>query len=91
MWLSAREWLANGTLPQDERLAAELTAPMYGYDAQNAVVLERKRDMKKRGVPSPDVADAFALTFAYAVHRWGEEERADDDDAYLGRSGTTGY
>ena len=28
--------------------------------------------MKRRGIPSPDVADAFALTFAYNVARWEE-------------------
>src|SRR4051812_17255009 len=59
MWLAAREWLARGALPHDELLAAELTAPMYSYNADNAVMLERKQDMKRRGIPSPDLADAF--------------------------------
>ena len=40
---------------------------MYAYNAANALMLEPKADMKRRGIPSPDVADAFALTFAYAV------------------------
>ena len=75
MWLSARDWLQRGALPKDELLAAELTAPMYGYNAANALMLERKVDMKRRGVPSPDVADAFALTFAYPVARWEDEPR----------------
>ncbi len=88
MWLSARYWLQRGSLPKDERLAAELTSPMYGYNAANALMLERKVDMKRRGVPSPDVADAFALTFAYNVARW-EEER--EEEPMIGRSEATGY
>ncbi len=48
--------------------------------------------MKKRGVPSPDVADAFALTFAYSVQRWGEDGKEPEFyDPFVGRSGTTGY
>jgi hypothetical protein len=88
MWLSARDWLHRGALPKDERLAAELTSPMYGYNAANAMMLERKVDMKRRGIPSPDVADAFALTFAYSVARWQDEL---EDVPTVGRSATTGY
>jgi phage terminase large subunit len=63
---------------------------MYGYDARNALILERKEVMKKRGIPSPDVADAFALTFAYPV--WAQEEEQEVGDAFLyGRSDITGY
>ncbi|MBF9036766.1 hypothetical protein HKCCE2091_21235 [Rhodobacterales bacterium HKCCE2091] len=92
MWLTARHWLGRGRLPGDERLAAELCGPMYRYDAANALVLERKEDMKKRGIPSPDIADAFALTFAYPVQPWDEDDDEDDRDAWgQGRCRTTGY
>lgn len=57
---------------------------MYDYNADNAVMLERKVYIKRRGVPSLDVTDALALTFAYPVVRW-EEEPA------VGRCGVTGY
>jgi hypothetical protein len=30
--------------------------------------LEKKSDMKKRGLASPDIADALALTFSRPVH-----------------------
>ncbi|MEM9360802.1 MAG: hypothetical protein AAGB04_31895, partial [Pseudomonadota bacterium] len=62
------------------------------YNAQNALMLERKEDMKKRGIPSPDVADAFALTFAYPVMGclWEGDEMVDDDWG-RGRNPTTGY
>ena len=61
---------------------------MYANDAANALMLEPKADMKRRDVPSPDVADAFALTFAYAVQRWEEEDEPEPD---FGRCRSTGY
>jgi hypothetical protein len=90
MWLTARDWLSRGSLPKDELLAQELTAPMYKFDAQNAIFLEKKDDMKKRGIPSPDVADAFALTFAYPVMAESHDEWDTGDDA-CGADAVTGY
>jgi hypothetical protein len=69
IWSAMREWLKGGAIPDDDQLDAELCAPMYGYNAQNAILLEAKEAMRKRGVPSPDMADALALTFAYPVSR----------------------
>ena len=92
MWLTARAWLERGALPRNELLAAELCAPMFSYNAQNALLLERKQDMKKRGIPSPDVADAFALTFAYPVMgACNDEDEADPFEGTAGRSPVTGY
>ena len=92
MWLTMRHWLERGSLPKDELLSAELTAPLYTYDAQNAIKLERKEDMKKRGVPSPDVADALALTFAYPVQSLDANEEYDWVEVETtGRSEVTGY
>jgi hypothetical protein len=61
----------------DRELLADLTGVEYGYvlrDGRDAIILEKKEDMKKRGLASPDLADALALTFAYPVaasdHRW---------------------
>ena len=39
----------------------------YGYDGNDAIQLERKYDVKLRGLPAPDDAEALALTFAYPV------------------------
>ena len=46
---------------------AELTGRQYGFDTHSAIRLESKADMKKRGLSSPDNADALSLTFAYPV------------------------
>ena len=68
MWGGAKDWCKNGCLPPDDReLQSDLTGVNYGYDANNAVLLEKKDDMKKRRLASPDDGDAFALTFAYPV------------------------
>ena len=59
-----REWLKGYvSLPVDHELKAELTAVRYGYRG-GSLLLESKDDMKKRGVKSPNKADALALTFA---------------------------
>jgi hypothetical protein len=50
----------------DASLTTELAGPTYDYQRRtDALVLEAKADMKSRGLPSPNVADALALTFAY--------------------------
>ncbi|MBV8413198.1 MAG: terminase [Alphaproteobacteria bacterium] len=69
MWGLMKEWCRQGCLPDDPELLAELGAIEYGYDAADAIVLERKDDMRRRGLASPDDADALALTFARPVYR----------------------
>jgi len=90
MWLTAREWLDRGSLPKDEALADELVGPLYKYDANNALVLEKKEDMKKRGIPSPDIADAFCLTFAYPVSAKVDDYEMEYDEM-IGANSVTGY
>lgn len=78
MWGSMRDWLAGGYLPADPDIAADLTGPEYGYKqrgGQDAILLEKKEDMKKRGLASPDSADALALTFALPVQPSDHSER----------------
>lgn len=69
MWARMRDWLnGRGAISEYELdLASELTGPTYHYDASNRMFLEKKEDMKKRGLRSPDMADALALTFAEPV------------------------
>ncbi len=68
MWWSLSEWVGGAQLPDVSELVSELTAPTYSYgNAAGRLQLESKEDMKKRGLPSPDLADALALTFADPV------------------------
>ena len=66
LWFKGREWFQErlGSIPQDDALIAELTAPTYTFTSTGKMVVESKADMKKRGMRSPDLADAFLLTFA---------------------------
>lgn len=66
LWFKGRDWLAQKdcNLKGDESLGAELVAPRFKYTSNGKIQVESKDDMKKRGVPSPNKADAFLLTLA---------------------------
>jgi hypothetical protein len=73
MWCAMAQWLKAGAIPNDPELKAQLIGPEASENAQG-VLLERKEDMRSRGLASPDIADALALTFGLArVH--GSDER----------------
>lgn len=71
MWLRMQEWLDDeeipANLPAVEGLAADLCSPGYKPNSYGQFVLESKEDIKKRGLRSPDLGDAIALTFAEPV------------------------
>jgi len=67
MWGFLKEWLRFGCIPDDADLVADLGNVEYGYNAADALLLERKDDMRRRGLASPDDGDALALTFAQPV------------------------
>jgi Terminase large subunit, T4likevirus-type, N-terminal len=79
MYGNVREWLKVGGIPDNDQLMQELTGMEYSYvlrDGVDAILLESKESMKERGLGSPDMADALALTFAYPVQ----------PNAYAGRA-----
>jgi hypothetical protein len=49
-----------------DRLTGELTGMHYKVNSKGQLVLETKEDMRKRGLPSPDLADAVMLAFCYS-------------------------
>lgn len=64
MWDEMRDWIKQGgAIPDHPQLRAELAMPTYGFNMNGKMKLESKEDIKKRGLKSPDVADALALTF----------------------------
>lgn len=67
MWVGMREWLALGAIEDSDELEADLVGRQYGFDGNSAIILEKKSDMKRRGLASPDRADALGLTFAMPV------------------------
>lgn len=69
MWGDMRDWLATGVIDKDPELETDLIGPFYFFDKDSRLLLEKKEDMKKRGLASPDNGDALALTFAGPVQR----------------------
>jgi hypothetical protein len=66
LWLSVKDWLSNKgcKLPSDPQLRHELVAPRYNFTSSGKIIVESKDSMRKRGMRSPDLADALCLTFA---------------------------
>ncbi len=96
LWFAGRTWFAERTChlpskmptPEDEKLVekliGELTAVTYDYHTGTGKrVVESKRDMKKRLLPSPNLADAFLLTFAAGIHPRRVQHKRSGDDAPL--------
>ena len=76
MWWNMAQWLKRGAIPNEQMIEDDLVGLEYGYDRNGAVLLEKKEDMKKRGLSSPDNGDALALTFAFQIAPRGFEEQA---------------
>ena len=70
-------------LPRDEELAGQLLGLRYDISSSGQVRLEGKREMRKRGMPSPDKADALALAFlvppSFGIWTGAEPFLRDDD------------
>jgi hypothetical protein len=66
LWIAAKDWLETRAvrLPKDDDLRAELIGPTYSFTSNGKIKVEGKSEMKKRGMRSPDIADALCLTFA---------------------------
>ena len=66
LWFKAKEWLEgmDVRLPKDDGLYADLAAPRYHFTSSGKMQVEGKEAMKKRGVNSPDRADAVCLCLA---------------------------
>lgn len=68
VWGLMRDALTAGMqIPDDPELEADLTGPEYGFSAKSQIQLEKKDDMKKRGLASPDCGDCLAMTFGVKV------------------------
>ena len=66
LWFAIKDWLSHRDcrLPVDDELEAELASPLYKYTSSGKIKIESKDEMRKRGIKSPDKADALALTMA---------------------------
>ncbi|ELR7719657.1 PBSX family phage terminase large subunit [Salmonella enterica] len=57
----------DSSCPLLEKLKLELTTPHRDFDRNGRVMVETKKELAKRDVPSPNVADAFIMSFAPTV------------------------
>lgn len=67
MWKLARDWLKEGGSIDDQVLCDELVSPETVSRLDGKIQIESKKDMKLRGVPSPNRADSLVLSFAFPV------------------------
>lgn len=69
MWGEMQRWFDEPPtkIPDSDELHTDLVGVQYKYDSNQRLLLESKEDMKRRGIRSPDLGDAAALTFAQPV------------------------
>lgn len=89
MWGAMRDWLGSapnhlgemlpgGAIPNEIRLIDDLTNVQYGYTmlyGKDAIILEKKDDMRKRGISSPDEGDALCCTFSFPILKSDHTDR----------------
>lgn len=73
LWLQVKDWLNARAckLPKMDELRQELVAPTYTFTSNGKIKVEGKAEMKRRGMRSPDLADALGLTFASTAAKVG--------------------
>jgi len=85
LWSFVRDWLDGGEIDRSDELFRDLTSREWRWSGREGAkkILEDKEDLRARGIPSPDDADALACTFAARVPRrdsrtarGGRQERA---------------
>ena len=63
-WMLARRFAThNIRIPHDPELMAELSSLRYRFNSRGKLLMESKEEMRRRGRPSPDKADALMLAF----------------------------
>jgi hypothetical protein len=69
IWWRMKEWLKDGgCIPPDQAFIADLCSIEYDHsNSHGRFALETSEKLKRRGLPSPDIASALATTFAFAI------------------------
>lgn len=87
IWGKMRDWLKQGGSFKDPQLRDDLLGLETKPRLDGKIQLESKEEAKKRGIPSPNKADALALSFAYSVQAKPRNEdgtlmRVTSDESY---------
>ncbi len=93
MWADMRDWLRGGCITNDSSLIDDLVGPDYHFKGRSdQLMLESKEEMTKRGLHSPDRADALACTFFQRVARKDATVRRNvGTERFKVAGGTAGY
>jgi hypothetical protein len=102
LWGLTRDWLEmrRGKMwdNEDGDLLGQLTTPKYKILANGMVQLETKDEMRKRGLSSPNVADAHIMTFAQPISTYQKETdefwdsiHGSREDQYVAMDQEAGY
>ena len=83
VWGLMRNWLKDADIPDDPEIESDLTGPEYFFSAKNQIQLEKKEDMKKRGLSSPDIGDMLAMTFVAVPAGKTHDERLSEEIAAM--------
>ena len=67
IWCAMRDWLKTASIKDDKRLKDDFTGVRSMFTSSGAIQLESKKDLRARGLSSPDAADALAVTFAFPM------------------------
>ena len=65
-----KDWLkSGGAIPSDQEMYDDLIGPETIPTMDGIIQLEAKKDMKARGIPSPNKGDCLAQTFAFNIQK----------------------
>ena len=64
LWGKTKEWFEQRDvrIPDDRKLISELSVPRHSYSSRGKLKIESKEEIKRRGLSSPDLADALIMT-----------------------------
>lgn len=87
LWWKAKDWFdeMDCKICQDEELISELTMPRYSFTSSGKIKVESKDELRKRA-RSPDLADAFILTFVdegRGATSWASQRPIEVDTGYV--------
>lgn len=63
LWGKMKAWLETAAIPDDDILQEQLISVDYGFDGRARYQLQSKKDMRAKGIDSPDRADSLAISF----------------------------
>jgi hypothetical protein len=70
LWQLTRDFFDSKvvSMPWDDQLRDDLCGPRYGFSSDGKLRVESKDQMRARGMPSPDSADAMCLSMMPGAH-----------------------